>query len=201
MAHDPFLRYFTWMGGLSNLGLTGYGALLVLFLVRDVGLSPSALGGLFMITSTGALAGALIARPLAERLGTARATVTVQLAAGSTVLLIPFTEAGWRVGLFVVGQFMVVLGVVAGNVIKGAFRQRYVPPGLMGRVVVSVQLVNYGTMPIAGLLAGWLGAELGLRPTSATMARVHTIACLAVLLSPVRGLRDLPTSPPPARVS
>ncbi|CAN5668503.1 hypothetical protein BH18ACT7_BH18ACT7_21110 [soil metagenome] len=37
VARDPFLRYFTWMGGLSNLGLTGYGALLVLFLVRDVG--------------------------------------------------------------------------------------------------------------------------------------------------------------------
>ncbi len=196
VARDPFLRYFTWMGGLSNLGLTGYGALLVLFLVRDVGVSAVAIGGLLMLTSTGALAGALLARPLATRLGTARATVVVQLAAGSTVLLIPLADDGWRVGLFVVGQFMVALGVVAGNVIKAAFRQRYVPRGLMGRVVTSVQLVNFGTMPIAGVLAGWLGTTLGVRPTIALMAAVHTVACLAVLLSPVRGLRDLPTAPP-----
>lgn len=201
VAHDPFLRYFTWMGGLSNLGLTGYGALLVLFLVRDVGVSAAAVGGLLMLTSTGALAGALLARPLAERLGTARATVVVQLAAGSTALLIPLAGPGWRVGLFVAGQFMVALGVVAGNVIKGAFRQRYVPRGLMGRVVTSAQLVNFGTMPVAGVLAGWLGTALGVRPTIAVMAAVHTVACLAVLRSPIRGLRDLPTSTQPLRRS
>jgi len=161
VARDPFLRYFTWMGGLSNLGLTGYGALLILFLVRDVGVSPGTIGVLLMVTSTGALAGALLARPLADRWGTARATVAVQLAAGSTALLIPLAAPGWRVGLFVLGQFVVALGVVAGNVIKGAFRQQYVPHALMGRVVTSVQLVNFGTMPVAGLLAGWLGGELG----------------------------------------
>jgi len=98
---------------------------------------------------------------LADRWGTARATVAVQLAAGSTALLIPLAAPGWRVGLFVLGQFVVALGVVAGNVIKGAFRQQYVPHALMGRVVTSVQLVNFGTMPVAGLLAGWLGGELG----------------------------------------
>lgn len=98
--------------------------------------------------------------------------------------------------LFLVGQFMVALGVVAGNIIKGAFRQQYVPHGLMGRVVTSAQLVNFGTMPVAALLAGWLGSELGVRPTIAVMAAVHTLACAAVLLSPVRGLRDLPASPP-----
>lgn len=195
VARDPFLRYFTWMGGLSNLGLTGYGALLILFLVRDVGVSPGVIGGLLMVTSTGALAGAMVARPLAERWGTAHATVIVQLAAGSTAMLVPLAGPGWRVGLFVAGQFMVALGVVAGNVIKGAFRQQYVPQELMGRVVTSIQLVNFGTMPVAGLLAGLLGEQLGVRPTVAIMAAVHTIACAAVLFSPVRGLRDLPTRP------
>lgn len=201
VARDPFLRYFTWMGVLSNLGLTGYGALLILFLVRDVGVSPAGIGGLLMLTSTGAVLGAMVAKPLSDRLGSARATVVVQLAAGSTALLIPLAESGWRVALFVIGQFMVALGVVAGNVIKSAFRQRYVPSGLMGRVVTSVQLVNFGTMPVAGLLAGWLGSGLGVRPTVAIMAGVHTVACLAVLFSPVRGLRDLPTGPPSTRSS
>ncbi len=195
VARDPFLRYFTWMGGLSNLGLTGYGALLILFLVRDVGVSPGLVGGLLMLTGTGALAGATVARPLADRWGTARATVVVQLAAGSTVMLIPLAGPGWKVWLFVAGQFVVALGVVAGNVIKAAFRQRYVPHALMARVVTSTQLVNYGTMPAAGLLAGFLGEHVGVRTTIALMAGVHALACLAVLFSPVRGLRDLPSAP------
>lgn len=44
-------------------------------------------------------------------------------------------------------------------------------------------------------IAGWLGTEIGVRPTIALMAAVHTAACLAVLASPVRGLRDLPIAP------
>ena len=200
VAHDRFLRYFTAMGGLSNLGLTGYGALLVLFLVDDVGISPGAVGGVLMVTSTGALAGALLARPLADRLGTGRATVAVQLTAGSTAMLIPLAGPGWRLALFVLGQFMVSLGVVAGNVIKGAFRQRYVPRPLIARVVTSSQLINFGTMPIAGLAAGLLGERLGVRPTVAIMAGIHTAACVAVLASPIRGRRDLPSEPPAVTV-
>ena len=50
---------------------------------------------------------------------------------------------------------------VGGNVVRSAWRQRYVPSELMGRVVTTSQVVNFGTMPLAGLLAGWLGAQVG----------------------------------------
>ena len=36
-----FLRFFTLQGGASNFALTGYAALLVLFLVRDLDLDPA----------------------------------------------------------------------------------------------------------------------------------------------------------------
>ena len=57
------------------------------------------------------------------------------------------------------------LGVAAGNVIKGTFRQTYTPHHLLGRVTVSMQLLNFGTIPLGALLGGALGATLGLRPT------------------------------------
>ena len=44
VAHDRFLRFFTLQGGASNFALTGYAALLVLFLVRDLGLDPRGVG-------------------------------------------------------------------------------------------------------------------------------------------------------------
>ena len=44
VARDPYLRFFTLQGGASNFALTGYSALLVLFLVRDLDLDPSGVG-------------------------------------------------------------------------------------------------------------------------------------------------------------
>lgn len=75
-----------------------------------------------MLTSTGDVHGAVVAKPLSDRLGSTRATVAVQLMYGSTALLIPLAESDWRVILFVIGQFMVGLGVDAGNVIKSSCR-------------------------------------------------------------------------------
>ncbi|HET7821279.1 MAG TPA: MFS transporter, partial [Ornithinibacter sp.] len=44
VARDPYLRFFTLQGGASNFALTGYAALLVLFLVRDLDLDPKGVG-------------------------------------------------------------------------------------------------------------------------------------------------------------
>jgi len=53
-------------------------------------------------------------------------------------------------------------GIVSGNIIKGSFRQTYTPRHLLGRVIVTMQFLNYGTIPLGALLAGVLGATLGL---------------------------------------
>lgn len=90
------------------------------------------------------------------------------------------------------GVLLVGIGVVAGNVIRGAWRNRYLPPALLARQVTTTQVVNFGTMPLAGLAAGWMGSALGLRPTIAIMAGAHALACLAMFWSPIRGLRELP---------
>jgi hypothetical protein len=93
----------------------------------------------------------------------------------------------------VAGLMLVGIGVVAGNIVRGAWRNRYVPEHLVARQVTTAQFVNLGTMPLAGLTAGALGAELGLRTTLALMAGVHVLACSAMFWSPLRGLRDLPS--------
>ena len=44
VATDPYLRVLTAYGALSNLALAGYQAVLVVFLVREVGVDPAAVG-------------------------------------------------------------------------------------------------------------------------------------------------------------
>ena len=85
------------------------------------------------------------------------------LLGGPPALLVALGEPGWRTGLVPLGLFAVGVFVVAGNVIRGAWRQRYVPAELLARVVTTSQVVVYSAMPLAGLTAGWLGTTIGIR--------------------------------------
>ena len=192
VRRDRYLLWFTAIGGLANLGHTGMGALLVLFLVRDLDLDPSGVGLVMAIGSSGGLVGAIFATRLSRRIGSGYASTLLLLGAGVPCLLVPLANPGSGVALVALGLFLVGMFVVAGNVVRGAWRQRYVPARLMGRVITTTQLVNFGTMPVAGVLAGWLGTHLGVRETIAVMAVVILGASLLVLASPLRGLRDLP---------
>lgn len=196
LRRDRYLRWTVILGGLSNVGLIGYQAVLVLHLVRDLALSPPAVGVVLALGSAGGLVGAAVAPAVSRRLGSGRATVLLAVLGGPPALLVAAGAPGWRTGLVVLGLFAVGVFVVAGNVIRGAWRQRYVPPDLLARVVTTSQLVAYSAMPLAALAAGALGATVGVRPTIAIMAAVHALAALAIVVSPFRALRDLPLRQP-----
>jgi predicted MFS family arabinose efflux permease len=191
---DPYLRVLTAFGAASNIGLIGYQAVLVVFLTRVVGVSPGAVGGLIAAMGLGGVAGAALATPIGRRFGTARGMIMCELGAAPFGLLIALGGPGPRLGFVVVGGFVLVAGVVAGNVIKASFRQSYPPPHLLGRVTASKQLVNFGTIPLGALLAGGLASTIGVRPTMWLMLACVVLAALILLAEPIRGRRDLPTS-------
>ncbi|MFJ6955867.1 MFS transporter, partial [Micromonospora aurantiaca] len=98
-------------------------------------------------------------------------------------------------GWLVLGGILVSLGVAVGNVVKGSFRQTYTPHRLLGRVTVSMQLLNYGTIPLAALLAGALGAAWGPGGAIRVMTAWLALTPLILLAGPLRKRRDLPAAP------
>jgi len=199
LARDPYVRYFAVQGGVSNFALTGYGALLVLFLVKDLHLPAGAIGVVIAVGSVGGLIGASIARRTSTRLGQGPAMVALQIIGGPAALLIPAAQPGLLVLLVPLGEVLVGIGVVGANVLRGAFRMRYVPGELMARVVSASALVNLGTMPLGGLAAAWLGEQFGVRSAIALLAALHALASLSVLIGPYRPGRPLPDAPMPVR--
>ncbi|WP_187271863.1 MFS transporter [Aeromicrobium terrae] len=195
VTHDHYLRVLIVIGCVSNFGLTGITTLLVLFLVDHVGLSSAGVGMVMACGSVGGLLGATLASSASQRWGSGRVSTLFLVGSGVTSLLVPLGASGPRVVLTVLGLFGTGVLVVAGNVIRGAWRQRYVPAELMGRVATTSQMINFGAMPLAGLTAGWLGAHLGLQVTLAVMAVINAVACWAILLTPLRRARHLPAAP------
>jgi MFS family permease len=195
VVRDPMLRVTTVFGCLANLVLVGYQAVLVVFLVTVVGLSPGVTGLLLALTSLGGVAGALLARRVAVRFGTARAVLFGKVLLSPAGLLIPLAGRGPGLALFVLGSVTVIAGIVAGNIIWSGWVQTYYPARLLGRVSTSVQVFNYGAIPAGALLAGLIASHLGVRATLWIMLGGLIASSLVLLLSPLPRLRDLPAGP------
>jgi MFS family permease len=193
---DPYLRVLTIFGAVSNLALIGYQAILVVFLVREIGVTPGTAGALIAATSLGGVVGAASATAISRRLGSARAMLLCEMLGAPFGLLIPLGTPGAGLAFVVAGGFMVVAGVVAGNVIKSSFRQAYCPRHMMGRASVSMQFVNYGTLPLGAVLGGLLGGAVGVRPSMWIMTGALSLSGLVLLAGPLRLHRDLPSAPP-----
>ncbi|MEU5964931.1 MFS transporter [Micromonospora parva] len=195
VIRDPYLRVLTVFGAASNIGLTGYQAVLVVFLVRELRLEPGLVGGLVGVMSAGGIIGALIATTVARRCGTARALLVAAALTGPPALLIPLAAPGIGLAWPALGGLLIGLGVAIGNVVKGAFRQTYTPHHLLGRVTVSMHLLNYGTIPLAAVLAGAIGARYGVQTAIVGMTAWLALTPLILLVGPIRRRRDLPAAP------
>ncbi|MFF4778565.1 MFS transporter [Microtetraspora fusca] len=195
VARDPYLRVLTLFSAASNIGLLGYQSILVVFLVREVGVSPGVVGVLAAATSLGGLLGAASATVPARRFGSARTLLAAEMGAAPFGLLIPLTTGGPGLALAIAGGFVVGAGAAVGNVLKGSFRQTYSPYALLGRVTVSMQLVSYGSIPLGALLGGALGTALGVRPALWIITSGLALTGLILLIGPLRRQRDLPDQP------
>jgi predicted MFS family arabinose efflux permease len=193
VARDPLLRMNAIYGCLSNLVLTGYQSVLVVYLVRVVGLNPGVAGITLALTSLGGVLGALVARRVAARLGTARGVLACKAGLVPLGLLIPLADRGPGLALFVLGSIAIIGGIVAGNIIWSGWVQAFYPAGLLGRISTSVQAVNYGAIPAGAVLAGLAASRVGVRPTLWIMLGGLVLTSGVLVLGPLRKLRDLPS--------
>ncbi|MGW1072809.1 MFS transporter [Streptomyces sp. NPDC002537] len=192
VARDSYLRSFTLFGATANLLLTAYQSIAVVFLFREIGLSSGTIGVVGSIGGLGGVLGTLVVRRTADRIGTGRALLLFELGLLSFAPLIALTASGAGLLLYVVGSAAVGTGIVAGNVIKSSFLQRYCPPGVLGRVSASSAFLNYGTMPLGAVIGGALGTVIGLRPALLTLTVMLPLSALILYFSPIREQRDLP---------
>jgi predicted MFS family arabinose efflux permease len=193
---DPYLRQLSLFGAAANFALDGYAAVMVVFLVRVVGLRAGLVGVLVAVPGVGGLTGALLARRISARLGTARIMLVSTLGALPFALLTPLAAAGPRLAYYVAGILVAATGVGIGNVVQATFRQIYCPAGILGRVTTTMRFVAFGTSPLGALAGGSLATLLGARNALWIMLGVLAMSGTVLLTPRLAGRRDLPTAPP-----
>ena len=129
-----------------------------------------------------------------RRLGPGPTMIWAQLVFGVTGLAVPLAVLMPRIALpLVVGsEFTQWMAIVVYYVSAVSVRQALVPDRLRGRVNATMRFLAGGAMPIGALIGGALGGVIGL-PWTLVAAELGMLLGFAwLLLSPVRGLRELP---------
>jgi MFS family permease len=191
---DRVLLAISAHGAVSSFFQSAQLAIVVVFLTRDIGLSPWAIGLLSTSTLTGALTAGLVARRLGERIGGARALWGAAVLYGLAYQLYPFTGRGWALACYVVAGFFASFAVIVLSVFGMTFQQSVAPPELLGRVNSITHTLTFGAVPLGSLLGGGLAGLFGMRVTL-HIAAAGVLASAAIMVcSPLRKLRALPVA-------
>jgi MFS family permease len=192
MVGDRILRTMIGTASLGSLGGAIQDAILVLYLVRALGLTPTLLGVVFAAQGTAAILGTLFIGPLRTRLGPGPSLIVGTATWTLAMLLLPLVSGPLVVAvpLLLAAQVLKGIGALVVRVNQLTVRQELVPDHLLGRVNASRRVVVFGIIPLGSLLGGLLGQTVGLRVTLVIGALVMVLSLLWLVGSPVRTLHE-----------
>jgi MFS family permease len=190
---NPNLRAQAGCTATSNLFSSLAFAIVLVFLVRDLGLSAAVIGIVFSVGATSSFAAAFTAMRLSRRFGIGPTTIAVSVLWGPGLLLFAVAPDGnAAIPFLVAGQLLAGFSIVVYNIIQVSYRQAICPPRLQGRMNSVMRFIVWGTIPIGTLAGGALGTWVGLRETLVVGGVGTGLAVLWIVFSPQRHLRDMP---------
>ena len=188
------LRSIAATTGLSNFFTNILYAILILYLVRELSVTPQLLGLAFSLGAVGFLVGALIANRLATRFGIGPTIVLAVMVSGPAELLIAIAPPDLAVPFVAASVFLGGIGNVVYNINQVSLRQAITPERMQGRMNATMRFIVWGTIPIGSIVGGFLGGVIGLHETIWIGAIGGVFVFLPVFFSPVRRLRTIPAS-------
>ncbi len=194
VLRTPQLWAIAGFAGSSNLFANLFFAVFVLYATRELALAPAVLGLVFSLGSSGFLLGGLLAGRVVGRIGLGSTAIAGALLMGAALLGMALIGGPPVVvaPLLVVGQIVLGVGGAIYNINMQSYRQAITPAGWEGRTSGTMRFITWGTLPLGGLLGGLLGERVGLQPTLVIGGLGALLACLWLVLSPIRHLREQP---------
>jgi MFS family permease len=166
-------------------------ALYVIYIIRDLHVSPGVIGFLLAASAFGGVIGSIVAPRFSRRFGVGRALVFGCILYGVPDILLPLARGPVFVtyALLVPQALITGFGVVLENIGIGSIFAAVVPAVKRATVRGSFQAVSFGMRPLGALLGGVLGDQLGTRPALWVGALGAALGFLIVLFSPAFNFR------------
>ena len=191
-----YLRYIAACTGTLNLFGNIGGAILLLYVVQELGLTAGTIGIVLSIGNLGVLAGALLSDRVGRWIGVGPTIVWSAFLSSFALIAVAIAPRDAPVPFLIAGGFIGTATAVIYNVNQVSLRQSITPDRMLGRMNATMRFIVWGTIPIGALVGGVLGGVIGLQATIWVGAVGAFLGFLPVLLSPVRSLQEIPPSEP-----
>jgi MFS family permease len=191
VAADPMQRALTISNSINNFSMVGATTIWLYYVVRHLHWTSGSIGLVLGLSAIGGIVGSLLVRPLVGRFGVIRVMLVTQLFYGPGEMVVFAVRPG------LTGQIVVAIGFFALMFASAiyiasqlSFRQLTCPTGLLGRMNASVRWLQWGLRPLAGVLAGTLAAQTGVRTALFAFTLGLFVGPLFLWLSPIRSARN-----------
>jgi len=187
----PLLRPIAMCTGIGNFFGNMAMAVLILFAVRELGMSPALIGLAFSVGSIGAPIGAALSGRIAARIGAGHTIILAAVMFAVNWMFPPLATHGTALVMLIVAGLLGSTFGVMYNITQVSLRQAIAPRRIQGRMNATMRFLVWGTIPLGTFTGGVLGSTLGLRTALWVGAGGQFLALIPPLLSPVPRVRSI----------
>jgi MFS family permease len=196
---DPIVRSLAIARIIGGIGDGAFGALWLLFVTRELGLGPIAVGLIAAAGGLAALAGATLVGRLTRRwrIGLVlMAALGTQAVASFAIPLAPSGAPLVAAAFLVFAQLVGDSSATVFEIVEVSVRQTLVPDHGLGRVNATIRTATLLTELVGAVAGGLVAAVIGLRPAVFIAPAAGLLAACFLRISPVPRL-GAPGEPSP----
>ena len=197
VGRSPMLRALALAHGGTHILWGVFGTSYLLYATRELGLGPAAIGVIAGVGGIGSLAGSLAAPWVVRHLGVGRGILAGMIGFTIGNALIPLAPSG---AVFLGAAFLIAQQLVGDSaatvyeIIEVSLVQSSVDNRVIGRVNATISTFTT-LLALLGVVGGGIIAEVfGLRAAFVAGLLGAVAAIVVIWFSPVRHLRDAPTT-------
>ncbi|HEY8291524.1 MAG TPA: MFS transporter, partial [Thermomicrobiales bacterium] len=192
LRDNPLFRALACVTGMWNLFRSIIGAVIVLYVTRELHVALAVQGVIWSIGGISAMIGAVLAKRVTRRWGIGPTMVWMLALAVVTTVFIPLAAGPllWIVVSLLVQQILGDGAATIYEINQVSLLQARTPDHLLGRMNASIRFIEWSAMLSGLLLGGLLGQVIGLRAALFVSVGGQLIAPLLLVRSPVRALRE-----------
>lgn len=190
-----YLRNIAACTGAGNFFYSLTFSIFLLYLAREMRLSPEVIGAVLAVGNVGALVGAVLANAAARILGVGRTILLSAMILGASAMLVPLSPLdGGLLTLFMLSAsgFLAGCSGVVYNINQVSLRQALTPDRMQGRMNATMRFIVWGTIPAGQVVGGAIASTAGMTTTLWVGAIGALFAFLPILFSAVPSIRNMP---------
>ncbi|HEY7122811.1 MAG TPA: MFS transporter [Ktedonobacterales bacterium] len=190
VLRHPIIRALASVSMLQNFGESVAGAMLLVFVYRDLHLSPTVVGLTVTVGSVGFLTGAAIVSAATRKLGIGPMLAVSSLLGAGAYLVLPLGAFGLPILWLGLWRLLLGLHLPTYNVNVISVRQMLVPDHMQGRVNATIRTIVLGVMGLGPLVGGLLGTLWGPAPTLICGGAIFLLGSFPLLTRAVISLKQ-----------